>query len=218
MSKLDQRGNVGLIIALVLTIFLLLGSLAFGMWAFSSQQNYKNNTDKIVATQVKIAVDQNSTAKDNQFAEQLKSPLRTFMGPSTYGSIQLQYPKIWSAYVDSSSSSLPLDGYFNPDFVPGTESSSTYALRLQVTSDGYSDELSQYQSQVQAGQVTIAPFSFPNVKGVVGVKITGQLTDTVQGTAVLVPLRDKAIKLWTETNQFQNDFNKYVLPNFKFSP
>ena len=219
MKKLDQQGSTGLLIALIVAILLLFGSLGFGLWAFGSQQNYKNNTDQIVATQVKIAVDKNSTFKDNQFAEAQKSPLKTYNGPSTYGSIVMQYPKTWSAYVDSTNQGgAPIDGYFNPDIVPGTDSGSTYALRLQVTADSYDSELQQIDSAVQSGDVTVKPYSFANVKGVVGVRVDGKISDTVQGTMILMPLRDKTIKLWTETNQFQTDFNTYVLPNFKFSP
>ncbi|MGZ6004819.1 MAG: hypothetical protein ACXWLH_01570 [Candidatus Saccharimonadales bacterium] len=219
MSKLDQKGGVITVVALSITFLLLIGALVFGFWAYSNEQKYKNNTDQIVAQQVKIAVDKNSTDKDNQFAEVQKSPVKIYNGPSTYGSIILKYPKTWSAYVDTSAQgSQPIDGYFNPNFVPGIQTNSTYALRLQVTADGYNDELQNFDSPAQSGQVKITPYSFPNVKGVVGVKIVGQLNQNLRGTMILIPLRDKTLKLWTETDQFQADFYKYILPNFKYSP
>lgn len=218
MRKLNQNGGVVMGITLAVTVALLIGALVFGFWAYGQSQNYKNNTNEIVAKAVKVAVAQNSTSKDNQFAEQQKSPLKKFNGPSTYGSIVLLYPKTWSAYVDTSGQSQPIDGYFNPDYVPGIQTSSAFALRLQVTSDSYNDELNSVDNEVQQGLATATPFSFANVKGVVGVKVTGQLDDNTQGTMILVPLRDKTIKIWTETDQFKADFNKFILPNFKFSP
>lgn len=219
MRKLDQNGGVGATIAVVVLSLLLVGALIFGYVAFSEQQKYKTRTDEIVAKQVKIAVDQNSTTKDNEFAELSKSPVKNYNGPSTYGSITLKYPKTYSAYVDTSAqSNQPINGYFNPNFVPGIQSGSTFALRMQVTSEGYNEELQNFDSLAKDNKVSIKPFKFPNVKSVMGVKITGQLTPQVSGTMIMVPLRDKTIKLWTETDQYQKDFNKYVIPNFKFSP
>ncbi len=220
MNKLDQQGSAGLLISLVVTVCLLLISFGFGLWAFSSQQNYKNNVDQIVSREVKVAVDKNSTAKDNEFAELQKSPLKSYNGPPAYGSTILKYPKTWSAYVDSSGEgAAPVDAYFNPNYVPSTQTNGVvYALRMQVTSDSYDTELQQFDDQVQAGKVRISPFSFANVKGVVGVKVIGQISENTQGTLILVPLRDKALKLWTESDQYKADFNKYILPNFKFSP
>jgi hypothetical protein len=219
MKQLDEQGSTGLLIALIVTVVLLLGSLIFGFWAYGSQQDYKNNTDKKITAAVQIAEQQLSTKKDNEFAEAEKSPVKSFNGPSAYGSISLSYPKTWSAYADiTGQNGQPVDSYFNPNFVPGISTSSSYALRLQVTQDSYDQQLQQFDSLVQSGKVTIKPYSFPNVKGVVGVRIDGSITSTASGTMILVPLRDKAIKLWTETDQFKNDFATYVLPNFKFSP
>lgn len=218
MKKLNQHGSVVTVIAIVVLSFLLVGSLVFGLMMFSSQQKYKNNTDQIVAQQVKIAVDNNSTAKDNEFAELNKSPVKTYSGSSDYGSIVLKYPKTYSAYVDTQTqSNIPINGYFHPNFVPGVQSGSTYALRLQV-GGSYNEELQKFDSLAQDRKVSVKPYRFPNIKSVTGVKVTGQLTQTVNGTMILVPLRDKSIKLWTETDQFEKDFNKYVLANFKFSP
>jgi hypothetical protein len=60
------------------------------------------------------------------------------------------------------------------------------------------------------------------VPGSLGSKVSGQIkpgVDKVQGTLILMPLRDKTIKLWTESNSaFGKDFNTAVLPNFSFVP
>lgn len=215
----NQRGKTVLLVSLIVAVVLLIGASIFAVTSYSSAQNYKNNVNTLAAAQVKVAVDQNSAAKDKEFAEAQKSPVKTYAGPSAYGSIVLQYPKTWSAYIDESDQgSTPIDGYFNPNFVPGTDNNASYALRLQVTSDSYDSELQQYDGLVQEGSVTVKPYVLPSVKGVVGVRVEGKITDTNNGVMIIVPLRDKAVKLWTETNQYQGDFGQYILPNFKFSP
>ncbi len=218
MKQLDQRGNTGLVVALVLSILLFLGALGFGIWAYGSQQDYKKNSDQKVAAAVEVAKQQTASEKDNEFAEAQKSPVKVFKGPSAYGSILLSYPKTWNAYADTSGrGSAPVDAYFNPNFVPGTQTNSTYALRMQVTNDSYDNQLRQFDGKVQSGRVKIKPYSFPNVKDVVGVRIEGEISSTAKGVMIIVPLRDKSLKLWTETDQYQTDFSKYVLSNFKFS-
>jgi hypothetical protein len=219
MKQLDQRGNTGLIVALSITVVFLLATAGFAFWAYGSRQDYKNNTDKKIAAAVEIAKSQTASAKDNEFAEVQKSPVRVFKGPSAYGSVSLSYPKTWNAYADiSGRGSAPVDAYFNPTYVAGTQTGSTYALRLQITNDSYDNQLRQFDGKVKNGRVKIKPYNFPNVKGVVGVRVEGEITSKAQGVMIIVPMRDKALKLWTETDQYQTDFNKYVLSNFKFSP
>ena len=43
--------------------------------------------------------------------------------------------------------------------------------------------------------------------------------EKVQGTMVIVPIRDKTLKVWTESNSvFLKDFNEAVLANLTFVP
>jgi hypothetical protein len=43
-----------------------------------------------------------------------------------------------------------------------------------------------------------------------GVVITGEIDGTQQGTLILLPQRDKTIKLFTETEDYLADFTKIV--------
>jgi hypothetical protein len=46
MIKHNQDGAVnGVAVSLIFTVILLLGSLGFGFWAFSSREDYKNHSD-----------------------------------------------------------------------------------------------------------------------------------------------------------------------------
>ncbi len=208
-----------LLIPFILVVMTLLAAAGFGIWAYSGRQDYKTNVDKKVATAVEIAKRQTSTAKDNEFVQREKQPLKSYKGPEAYGSITVKYPKTWSAYViDSGNSTNLVDGYFNPGFVPGVQNSSVYALRIQVVPGSYATELDRFESQTKSGKVKVAPFKFPKVSSIVGARINGEIIIGKQGSMVMVPLRDKTLKVYTEASQFVDDFNKLILPNLKFSP
>jgi hypothetical protein len=150
-----------------------------------------------------------------------KAHLRCIPGPDAYGSVKVSYPKTWSAYVDTTNSSQPLDAYFHSGYVPSTESQETYNLRVQVNAQSYSAVLAQYAGQLQSGTVTAAPYSLPKVPNVVGTILTGQVlldNPTGTGTMILLPLRSTTLEIWTESNDYLPDFDTYILPNLSFSP
>lgn len=217
-----QEGSINiLLLPLILAILFFLGTAGFAYWAYSSRQDYKNNTDQKISKAVALAKQQEDTKKDADFVQQEKKPLETYSGPEAYGSLKVNYPKNWSAYVaeTETGSSMPIDGYFYPGTVPSTTNpNSTFALRVQVTQQSYSDTLSSFNGLVQSGQVTVKPYSLPGVPSVVGVRIEGQIVTNKSGSMVILPLRNTTLKVWTEASQFENDFNNNILPNLTFSP
>jgi hypothetical protein len=221
ISPTNQRGAINiLLIPLVLTVLLLCGAIAFAVWAYNGRQDYKNNVDAKIQTAVTVAHQKLSTQKDKEFAEQEKSPLRAYKGPGAYGSLVIEYPKTWSAYVADTSGTDPyVDGYFFPSVVPDvTKDQQAFALRVQVTSESYSDILSNYQSQIQEGKVRVAAYKAPKVEGIVGSRLDGEVEQDKDGVMILLPLRDKTLKLWTNSPQYVHDLETYILPNFSFSP
>lgn len=214
----NERGSVAVVASLALLSVCLVGALIFGVWAYMGRQDYKNNVD----SKIKTAMVQNTKdvqAKDAaDYAEAAKNPLKEYVGPEAYGTIRVNYPRTWSAYVVSNSGQ-PLDAYFNPDYVPSaTDQKSVFALRVQVVATSYSQTLAQFQGLQKQGKVTVAPYALPKTPSVVGVRVDGQLTSTKQGSMVILPVRDKTLKFWIESNQYANDFNNLVLPNTSFSP
>lgn len=218
MNKHNQDGAVNvLLIPLILASLLLLGTATFGFWAFGERQDYKNNADQKIVAAVTLAKQQEGALKDKQYAEAAKLPLKTYNGPEQYGSIALQYPKTWSAYVaQGTGNDASLDGYFNPDVVSSVDDkNSTFALRLQVVNNTYSEELQNYQD---TEGVTITPYALPKVPKVIGVRITGQIEENKQGSMVVLPVRDKTLKIYTEAQAYLSDFDNNILPNLTFSP
>lgn len=221
MKQLNQRGSLNpLLIPLILVILLLIGAGSFAAWAFMSRQDYKNNTDQKVSAAVTVAEQQTSSKKDNEFLEKEKLPLRTYNGPTTFGSLSLQYPKTWSVYADEQvSGATPLDVYFQPNFVPAINSTNaTYALRVQVTSTSYASVLKGYETTVTSGKLKASAYVPAKVPSVTGTRLDGEVSPNKQGAMVIMPLRDKTLKIWTESNDFLNDFNNNILPNYSFEP
>lgn len=158
MTKLNQNGAVnGLAISEILTILLLLGSIGFGFWAFSGRQDYKDNVDAKVNVAVDAAVKANSAKKDKEFTEASKSPLTTYNGPESAGSMAIQFPKTWSGYVAAAGANgNNLDVYFAPGVVPPVgDQNSIFALHVQVQSQAYPQAVQSYTSQQQSGKATI---------------------------------------------------------------
>lgn len=218
MKKLNQNGS--LVAPLAICGTLLVIALAFGAWAFMGRQDYKNNSEEKTAAAVKVAVKEEAAKKDAEFAEAQKSPLKTFLSNSeTIGNLSFKYPKSWSAHAESRETNGTIfSAYFYPDVIPSLTDTS-FPLRVEVEDNSYSDELASYNSSgVQAGTLTATAFRAEKVPGVLGTKLTGTLTQEKEGTMVLLPLRDKTIKIWTENNDYLADFNDSILPSINFAP
>lgn len=213
--------GVGVLIAIVLLTLGLVGAGAFGFWAFGQRQDYKNNVEQKIVAAVAANTKSVQEADAKTYAEQAQYPLKTFVGPEAYGSVTLAYPKTWSVYNAStlSSSGTSVDLYAHPDVVPLISSdASNFALRMQVVGQQYSTVAKQYANQLKQGTVAVSAYTLPNNKTVTGVRVTGQITTKKQGTLVLLPLRDKTLKIWTESASYNDQFDKIILANAHFTP
>jgi hypothetical protein len=221
----SSGGSTRKTLLIVVLILLLIASLVFGGWAFSKMQNYKNNSDKISAAAVAAAQKQLTIQLQAQFDQQSKSPYKVFQGSPTYGSITFNYPKTWSAYVDTSNTSEPINGYFYPGQVPGTQSKTAYALRIELLNTDYAQVLQQFSSQITQGQVTAKaylPAKLKNVSNVQpGTYLTGQINNqdqTQNGDMLVIKVRDKTLEIYTESGDFLSDFNNTILASLTFAP
>lgn len=213
----SERGQINiLLVPFILTILLLLVAIGFAGWAYMERQDYKERSDKKSAAAVAVAVDKTKSEKDNEFVEKEKEPLQPYTGPEALGGITYKYPKTWSTYVNQTSNNqLTVLGH--PDTVVGGEGSS-YALRVEVVSQPYDNVAKQFDNLVKTKKVTATAYSLPKVPKVVGLRFDGAITTDRQGAVVILPLRDKTIKISTESTNFIKDFNGIILPNFTFNP
>jgi hypothetical protein len=219
----NSSGGNRLLIA-ILSVLLLL-AIGFGAWAFLQMQDYKNNSDKKATAAVAVAKKAQAAELQAQFEQQSKSPNKTFKGSATYGSVTFDYPKTWSAYVDSSNSSEPINAYFHPNEVPGVQTNTAYALRVELLSTDYSQVAKQFDSEIEQGDVTAKAYVPPKLKGVSNVQpgtmFSGQINSqdsSQKGTILIIKVRDKTLQVSTESNDYLNDFNNTVLPSLSFAP
>ena len=222
MKTLDQRGVINaLLIPLILVIVFFLGAAGFGYWAFAERQDYKNNSDQKVAVAVEAAEKRTQAADAKQYAEEAKRPLKTYVGPASFGAVTVEYPKTWSAHVieRTNNASRPIDAFFHPDFVPDTSNENkSFALRIQLVGESYDQVLDSYNSAVKNGKATVAPYRLAKVPTIIGSVVTGQLDSRKQGTMVVLPLRNMTLKIWADSAEYLPDLNNIILPNFSFTP
>jgi hypothetical protein len=225
MRKQNQDGSTSFVVSVLLSI-LLIGTGSFAYWAFSGRQDYKNNSDKKVAAAVSSAEKAQAAKLNELFAQESKNPNKAYVGPSAFGSITFNYPKTWSAYVDESNQNQPINGYFSPDKVPGVSTGSAFALRVELVTGNYTQIVHQFDSQVKLGKIKAAAYVPPKVNGVAsvqpGTRFDGQLVQTAAGpqtgSMVVIPVRDKVLKIYTLSNSYLADFNNIVLPSLTFIP
>lgn len=222
MKSSRQTGAINLLlIPLVLAVLGLLGVSSLTAMYYSQAQDYKNNVDQKVAAAVEESNQEISEQKEKDFAEKEKYPYDTYTGPEAAGSLRLQYPKTWSAYVvePRNNTGKPVDGYFNPGHVPATnDTNNSFALRVMVVQQSYDSIMKQYASAQKNGKVTIVPYQSPNVPSVIGSRVEGEVESKKQGVKVLLPFRDKTLQLWTESNDFRADFDNIILKNLTLTP
>lgn len=204
-----------LLIPFILAVIFFLGAAGFGAWAYMERQDYKDNSDKKVDAAVAVAVEKAKSDKDNEFTEKEKEPLRQYKGPDALGSITFQYPKTWSVYEDTSGGRLKVLAY--PKVVPADQSS-TYALKVEVIEQSYDSVAKSYENKVKSGELKAKAYALPKLPKNVGLRLDGVVDQNKRGAVIILPLRDKTLKITTESEQFVKDFDKNILPNFKFRP
>jgi hypothetical protein len=225
MHKQNQAGVSSVALAIVFGI-LFVGAAGFGGWAFMGRQDYKNNSDaksaQAVAAAEKIQADQ----LQKKFDEDYKNPNKAYKGPIAFGTVSFNYPKTWSTYLDDTNSAEPINSFFYPDIVPSTQSGSAYALRVELQNISYSQVLGQYDAQIKQGKIKAVAYIPPKMVGVANVQpgtrldgiISQSSTGVHTGAMVIMQVRDKTLKIYTESPDFLKDYNNIVLPSLTYVP
>lgn len=213
-----DKPSKGPLIGLVISIFLLVIAVVFIGYIYAKMQDYKNNSDGISAKAVEKAKVEQKKELEAQFDEQEKSPLKSYTTSDAYGAINIVYPKTWARYV-SDSGSNPVDVYFFPEYIPGLSDKNIYSLRVQVLNSGYKNVLAAYDSDIKSGIIKASAYIPEQMKDATpGVRLDGKISGEKKGSKVILPLRDKTIVIWTDSEAGVKDFDQYVLKNLTYSP
>lgn len=206
------------LISLIIAIILLVIAVIFIGYIYAKMQDYKNNSDSISAKAVTKANEEQKKQLEAQFAEQEKSPLKSYTTPEAYGSVKIVYPKTLARYVADTGSN-PVDAYFFPEYIPGLSDSNVFSLRVQVLNSSYKTVLSSYESAIKSGTVKASAFIPEQMKDATpGVRLDGKIVGDKSGSKVILPLRDKTIVIWAESDAAVKDLDQYVLKNLTYSP
>lgn len=224
MKSSSQSGSVLSIFVIVVLVSALLGVGFFALSANSAKQDLQKNLDAKVAVAVEEAKKVQAEELRKQFDEESKSPNKTYKSPVSSGSISFSYPKTWSAYViEGTNSNQPINGYFHPDVVPGVQAQEgVYALRVEMLNTDYSQVVSGLSTQNKAGSLTASAYIPPKMENVAnvqpGTRFDGVIEQKKNGSLVIMKVRDKTLKIYTESNDFLRDFNNTILPSLTFAP
>lgn len=219
LKKLNNDGAVSpLLPALILATVLFVGTLVFAIGRNSEVNDYKQNMDEKVAAKVAEESKLIDEQKQAEFDEKEKAPYTFWQSPTQYGSIKVGFPKTWSYYLaldQAAGSRDPIDLYAHPDYVPEISKDERYALRITLTSDDYNKVLDEYRKKSEKEGLQIGTVQVSNVSGI---KVRGNIEKEISGTMVVFPIRDKVLKVWTESQDYESDFDNIILKNLSFIP
>jgi hypothetical protein len=205
-----------LLIPLSVLVLFLLGAIGASVYFYGRYQDASTNLDGQVAVAVEAANTVLTTELEADFAERAKDPNEVYKAPAELGSVAVTYPKTWSSHViEKTGSGTVLDGYFHPGTVPNTKGDAKFAVRLELEGKAYAKEVEAYDKGVEDGELKARAVT---INGVKGVRFDGAIDRDISGSIVLLPLRDRTLKIWTENADFLPDFNKIILPQLTFTP
>jgi hypothetical protein len=216
---MKRSHELGMVHPLLLTAIVLgvltVGLGGFSVWAYLNYQDQKNNTDAKIEVAVSDAKREQAEADRAEFVEQEKVPTRQLTGPADLGQVKFSYPKTWSVYVDKEGGSGgSYEAYLHPLVVPPLASNTPYALRVTISGAKYESVLSGFNERIKQGQLKATPVT---IVGVDGTRLDGAFSNTVRGSMVLFKIRDKTLQLYTQSNNFQGDFDNTVLKTLEFN-
>ncbi len=215
MKRSSEFGMVHpLLVSTILLSLVVLGLGGFSIWAYLNYQDQKNNVDAKVSVAVAAAQQEQSDADQASFNEQEKLPTRQLVGPTDLGQVKLSYPKTWSVYVDKDGSNNTYEAYLYPLIVPPLDSDTAYALRISIIGTSYEDVLSGYNKRIKDGKLKANSVTVSNVDGT---RLDGAFSDTITGSMVIFKIRDKTLEVYTESTEYQTDFDNIVLPSLEFT-
>jgi hypothetical protein len=210
MAHTKERGAVAT--STVVIIGLSVFAVAFAglsVWAFINYMDQKNNVDAKVSTAVTEAEKKLGDKLEADFIERDKQPLKSFTGPSDYGTLSFKHPKTWSVYVSNDGTKgSGYEAFFNPGAVPSLDAaSSRYALRVAIVNEQYEDTIAEYESLVKKGELKS---STVKANGENGTRLDGNFSKDIRGAAVIFKIRDKSVIVQTDADTFKSDFEALV--------
>lgn len=203
-----SRGHIIETIILVIVSLIAITFIGLFVWKYLEWDTVRTDVDGQIDAAVAVAVAENTTQLENEFAEREKYPYRTFTGPSDYGSLSFEYPKTWSVYIaKDASDGNDYEAYFNPTEVQPVSNSTINALRVTIRNTSFDNAIRNYENLVKNGRVTLTT---RNIGNAVANVYTGELSNDIHGTVTVFKLRDKAVIIQTDAEIFSTEYYKLL--------
>lgn len=204
-----ERGAIsGMQVTVIGLAVLVLGLGSFGIWSFVSYQDAQSNLDSKIDVAVANAKKEQADEDDEKYTEREKEPNKTFKGPEDYCGLSFNYPKTWSAYVANDiKNGGEYEAYFHPEEVPPNIQDQQFALRVLIEQKDYDDIVGSYQALVTKGTLKQSTASS---QGNQGVRLDGNFTKNIRGSAVIYKCRSYTITVRSDADTFKADFDKLI--------
>ena len=222
MKPHNQTGSVLPVVVIVVLVLTLIAVGFFAATTYQDKQKFRNDTDKLIAAAVSSAKQQQAVELQQKADQESKKPYKFFRGPVAHGSVSFQYPKTWSALVDQGDKANPINGYFYPDILPNLDDATAFVLRVEQVDADYAQVLQSYDSDIKSGAVRAVAYKPPKMVNVpnvqVGTLLRGKFNDKFDGIVMVIKVRDKTLKVYTQSNKFAADYSGVVLKSLTFNP
>lgn len=204
--------------ALFLITTILFATLSFVF--YNQMVGYRDDYQTKATIDINKATEEQKAQLSAEFQEIEKLPTRAYQTQSSAASIKIVYPKTWDLYANEDNTKGVVSNWFNENYVPDiSNKDNTYSLRLEYIDKNYTSVAKSFDSAINKGTVKVTPYKAPNVSGgETGVKLDGEVRSGITGSMIILPVRDKTLQLWTESDRYIKDFNEIVLNNLTYSP
>jgi hypothetical protein len=204
-----ERGAIsGLQVTVIGLAILVLGLGSFGIWAFVSYQDAQSNVDSKIDVAVAEGKKEQADEDEAKFSEREKEPNKTFKGPEDYCGLTFNYPKTWSAHVANDvKNGGDFEAYLHPNEVPPISQDQQFALRVLIQQKDYDNVTNQFQGLVTKGDLKQSSTAS---QGNQGVRLDGNFTKNIRGSAVIYKCRAYTITVRSDADTFKSDFEKII--------
>lgn len=217
VTRANEQGNVhGSIIAIVALSVLLVVFAVFAVWSYLNYLEQKRDVDTKIENAAGAARLEQADKDQKDFELREKEPNRQFAGPADLGSLSFSYPKTWSVYEANDivgSSGATYEAYLHPYVVPPVTKEQKFALRVTIEQVQYDKEVAGYDKLIKNGSLKSSIYSDGTFTGTL---LTGNFSEDIIGTAVLLKMRDRTLTIRTDGDVFKADFDK-ALKTLKFN-
>ncbi len=201
------------VLGVAAALFLILSGVF--MWLFVSKNNEYAELSDEVDLKIAAAVSEAKAEQALADAEEAKKDTRQFTGPTDYGQLSFDFPKMWSVYVASDASKGgDFVAYLNPLEIEPVSDSTVYALRVTIVNKGFESVTADYQRYLERDELSMTTVT---VGGTTANRYVGKIPGTeLNGIIVVLKIRDKTAILRTDAMGYEGDFQT-ILDSVKFN-